>query len=295
MITERCDISCAHCYFSCHPSSGADMTRQEAEDYINEAAAIPSMRWVSFTGGEPFLLLELLKALVPYVAERGMKSECVTNCSWATSPERIRDELEELAGLGLDALNISVDDFHQAHVPFERVRNCYEAARGLGLKTVIMCTTSKSSRLRLEEISRLLGGGVYILGRRRPESFSAIGVESAFTPIGRATELPLEERIIGDKSLEGPCDAVLRDIGVKPGGEVMPCCSAASQLEALKVGNIADGGLPRLLEDAWKGPIFNILSSKGPLGLPKAAFGDGPYVNKCHLCHELLKDTVERP
>jgi len=290
MITERCDASCAHCWFSCGPASGVDMTRREAEGYIDEAASIPSMRWVSFTGGEPFLLPELIRALIPYAADRGLRTECVTNCAWATSREKAAEELEGLAGLGLDALNVSADDFHQAQIPFERVRSCHDAAKEIGLKTVIMCTTSRSSRLRLIEIARLLGGGIYVLGGDRPERFSAIGVESAFTPVGRAASLPVDERITGGSTIEGPCEAVLRDIGVRPRGDVMPCCSAASRLEALRVGNISNGGLSELLETAWDQPVFNILATEGPVGLREGKNArDGSYVNRCHLCHELLK------
>jgi hypothetical protein len=290
MITERCDASCAHCWFSCGPASGADMTRREAEGYIEEAASTPSMEWVSFTGGEPFLLPGLVKALIPYAVDRGLRTECVTNCAWATSRAKATDELEELAGLGLDVLNISADDFHQAQIPFERVRSCVDAARELGLKTVIMCATSRSSRLKLNEITRLLGGGVYVLGGARPENFSVIGVESAFTPVGRAAGLRMDERVTGGSIIEGPCEAVLRDIGVRPGGDVMPCCSAASQLEALRVGDISNGGLPELLKAAWERPIFKILTTKGPVGLGGTKdTGYGSYVNKCHLCHELLK------
>jgi MoaA/NifB/PqqE/SkfB family radical SAM enzyme len=266
------------------------MTRREAEGYIDEAASIPSMRWVSFTGGEPFLLPELIRALIPYAADRGLRTECVTNCAWATSREKAAEELEGLAGLGLDALNVSADDFHQAQIPFERVRSCHDAAKEIGLKTVIMCTTSRSSRLRLIEIARLLGGGIYVLGGDRPERFSAIGVESAFTPVGRAASLPVDERITGGSTIEGPCEAVLRDIGVRPRGDVMPCCSAASRLEALRVGNISNGGLSELLETAWDQPVFNILATEGPVGLREGKNArDGSYVNRCHLCHELLK------
>jgi len=266
------------------------MTQREAEGYIDEAASIPSMEWISFTGGEPFLLPGLVKALIPYAIDKGFMTECVTNCSWATSRARAAEELEELAGLGLGVLNVSADDFHQAEIPFERVKSCIEAARDLGLRTVIMCTTSQSSRLRLNEIVGLLGGGVYIIGGVRPENFSVIGVESAFTPVGRAANLPVDERIIGESSVVGPCEAILRDVGVRPGGDVMPCCSAASQLEALRVGNISNGGLPELLKAAWEKPIFSILATVGPAGLIEMkGAGHGSYVNKCHLCHELLK------
>jgi len=293
LLTERCDIACAHCWLG--PSSdGADMSLDEARRYIDQAARIPSMEWVSFTGGEPFLLPELLNELVGYASAKGLKTECVTNCSWAETPEKTEETLKTLKESGLDVVNISADNFHQEFVPFENVMNCFEAAKSLGVKTVIMSAAQAGGTLRLAEIINSLGPDeIGTLGEgESTEGLSAIAVETGFIPVGRGAEVPRDRRLIGESLIEGPCRLVLRDIGIDPEGELLACCSAASLLERGRLGSVIETGIMQLLDDAGEQPLFKILSEWGPSSLADSlgiSWRDG-FVSRCHLCHEVLKD-----
>jgi MoaA/NifB/PqqE/SkfB family radical SAM enzyme len=157
LTTERCNIACSHCWFSSGPDKTAQMELGEARGYIDQAGEIPSVRWISFTGGEPLLLPEMLRRLIGYASEKGLKTECVTNCFWASTEEEALMHLGRLKDAGLDVINISADDFHQRHIPFDRVRNCYRAAERLGLKVVIMSAVSRSSMMGAREVVKLLG------------------------------------------------------------------------------------------------------------------------------------------
>jgi organic radical activating enzyme len=42
------------------------MSLGEARGYVDEASGIPSVEWISFTGGEPFLLPMILNEIVCY-------------------------------------------------------------------------------------------------------------------------------------------------------------------------------------------------------------------------------------
>ena len=292
LLTERCDIACAHCWLGQSPN-GADMPLDEAWGYIDQASRIPSVEWISFTGGEPFLLPGLLNELVGYASAKGLRTECVTNCSWADTPEKTEESLKTLKGAGLDIVNISADDFHQEFVPFENVRNCFEAAKRLGLKTVIMSAAQACGTLSLEEIINRLGPeDIGTLGEAKSaEGLSAIAVETGFIPIGRASKLPRDKWLIGESQTEGPCRLVLRDIGIDPGGELLACCSAASVLERGRLGSVAGTGIHRRLDDAGENPLFEILSEQGPSSIADSlgiSWRDG-FVSRCHLCHEVLK------
>jgi organic radical activating enzyme len=293
LLTERCDIACAHCWLG--PSSnGADMTFDEAKGYIDQASSIPSVEWISFTGGEPFLLLRRLNELVGYASAKGLRTECVTNCSWAETPEKTEEKLKSLKTSGLDVVNISADDFHQEFVPFENVRNCYEAAKSLGLKTVIMSAAQAGGALRLEEIINRLGSDdIGTVGdEKSTEGLSAIAVETGFIPVGRGAQLPRDKWQIGESQIEGPCRLVLRDIGIDPGGELLACCSAASFSARGRLGSVDETGIQQLLDDTCELPLFKILSEQGPssladsLGIPWR----DRFVSRCHLCYEVLKD-----
>jgi MoaA/NifB/PqqE/SkfB family radical SAM enzyme len=215
ILTERCDAECIHCWFSSGPNRTLSMEPHEARGYIDQAAEVSTVEWISFTGGEPFLMPEALVELVGYASGRGFMVECATNCSWATSRRQAERRLSELADAGLDNVNISMDDFHQRHIPFERVRNCYEASKELGLKAVILCASSRSNTLGIDEIRLRLGDErIHNIRAGRPTSpVSALAVETGFIPVGRAASIPEEEWLIGDGPLDGPCEEVLRDIG----------------------------------------------------------------------------------
>ena len=270
------------------------MKLEEAITYIDQAQEIPSMEWISFTGGEPFLMPEMLLRLVGYASDKGLRTECVTNCFWAKTKEKAEKKLQKLVSSGLDVINISADDFHQRYVPFERVRNCYNAAKRLGLKIVIMCTVSKSSTLNIREVARKLDyEGIRIIGEEKPKPrASALGKEMGFIPVGRAAEIPKEEWLIGDGPVEGPCRTVLRDIGIAPSGRVLPCCSAAGLVKGASIGNAKQNTLTNLLKEASKRRLFKILSTEGPVGLSKLLESkrNNYYVNRCHLCYEVLTD-----
>jgi len=293
LITEQCNVECSHCWFSSGPDKTAHMELDDALGYIDQAREIPTVKWISFTGGEPFLLPEMLQRIVAYASERGLYTECVTNCFWARTEEEAGRRLERLADAGLDVVNISADDFHQRHVSFDRVSNCYEAAKRMGLRIVIMCAVARSSMLTVREVAKKLGEAeIRIVGEGTPtEAASALAVETGFIPAGRGAEIPEDEWLIGDGPIDGLCKAVLRDIAIDPFGRVLPCCSAAGLAEVAWVGDAGRGGLRELIEEAGKRTLFKVLSTEGPMGLQRLLGSRRKnYVNRCHLCYDVLTD-----
>jgi hypothetical protein len=266
------------------------MSRYDAQDYIDKASRVQSVEWISLTGGEPMLQPSLVEGLVAYASGRGLKTELVTNCNWAATPEKATGTVKRLSDAGLDVLNISADDFHQATISFERVRNCYGAAKGLGVKMVVMTALRKSSRLRLNDVARLLGDDIPRPGEASGEN-AALGVESGFSPVGRGASIPREEWWLDASLLSGGCQTVLRDVGVTPGGDLLPCCSASATLPGFSPGNLDDWDLDELLGNVWKSDVFKVLGEKGPMGLLGKP-PEGVYVNKCHLCNEVLRPIL---
>jgi len=293
ILTERCNVACAHCWFGSGPGKTASMKLHEALDYIDQAREIETVKWISLTGGEPFLLSRTLPRLVEHASTMGLSTECVTNCFWAVTPRAAERKLSGLRDAGLDVIDVSADDFHQRHIPFERVRNCYEAAKNLEIKVVIMCAASKSGKLRIQEVARLLGNDeIRIVGEADPrESPTALAIETGFIPVGRAAEIPEEEWLV-DGGIEGVCRVALSDIAIAPSGKVLPCCSVAGLAQIAVMGNARLCRLKRIVEDAGSRRLFKILRAEGPIGLQRLV---GPmrrerYVNRCHLCHAVLTD-----
>lgn len=277
LLTDRCNVTCDHCWFSCGPNRTETMSQVTAEKVINQSRGLGA-RWVSFTGGEPFLEPLLMLGLVRYVSEMGFYTEAVTNCGWAETPEAASETLRPLSEAGLTALNMSVDDFHQMHVPLEWVRNCFNAAKMLGLKPVFMVATRKSCRITAASLSKLMGDpDIQVLGEPRKPNPSALVMETPFTPVGRGGGIINDAVVEPLEAATLRCESALTDIGVTPGGDVLPCCGPLGCREDTVLGNIHDESLEQILARAWRDDRFKRIRD--------GFQASGSYVSCCHACY----------
>ncbi len=264
------------------------MTLEQAKKYI-DAAAANGARWISFTGGEPFLVYDLLQGLTAYASGKGLHSEAVTNCNWATSNEKALQQMSPLKEDGLDTLNMSVDDFHQETIPLTRVKNCFEAAKRLELKPVLMITVKKKSDITAHRIAALLEDpDIQVLGAEKLPNPSALAMETHFTPVGRGEKTPRHQLKLTHVETES-CRSMLTDIGVKPNGDVMPCCGPLAAQNDAAIGNLQEESLRYILEKAWDNPWLREIYKKGPRQL------DGSYVGLCHMCVQAYRKGKEGP
>ena len=272
LLTYRCNAKCRHCFFECSPSRTGVMPRQTAQRVINESLSLGA-EWVSFSGGEPFLEHDLLKELVTLSSGKGLKTEVVTNGFWGKTKEEAYSALKPLIEAGLDVLNLSVDDLHGEYVPIESVRNAYWAAVDLGLKIVLMVSTGRDSGITSGSLPELLGDDrIQLAGKSRIINPTAVIFETQFTPIGRGADLNYDPVLF----TEVRCNEVLRDIGIAPNGDIMPCCGPLGTKTVL--GNINDEGLGVILDRAGRDPRHKRIRE----GLKV----EGSYSSRCHACVE---------
>ena len=243
---------------------------------IEEAAELGA-EWISITGGEPFLEPDLLKALIEYAYEKGLKTEVVSNGFWAETSEKAESTLSPLWRLGLDVINLSVDDFHQEYVPIQHVKNAYDAAKKLGLKIVIMTATSNNNQITAETIPALLQDEkIQKIGGQLVRDPNALLAETPITPAGCGKSInDLEYTLI----TEVKCREALRDIGIGPYGTVYPCCGPLAT--RIDLGNIKYSNLKNILKEAEKDEIM--------ASIRKGVTISGVYTSKCHVCVSLLE------
>ncbi|MFH2111474.1 MAG: radical SAM protein [Candidatus Bathyarchaeota archaeon] len=277
LLTDRCNVACGHCWFSCGPDRTETMPQATAEKAIDQSKGLGA-HWVSFTGGEPFLEPRLLLGLVRYASEKGFYTEVVTNCSWATTTEAAAETLRPLSEAGLTALNMSVDDFHQEHIPLERVRHCFSAVKMLGVKPVFMVATRNGSRITAGSLSNLMGDpDIQVLGEPRKPNPSALAMETPFTPIGRGGCITPDAVVELLEAATIRCESALADIGVTPGGDVLPCCGPLGCREDAVLGNLRDESLEQILARAWKDDRLTRIRD--------GFQASGGYASRCHACY----------
>ncbi len=137
MLSYRCSATCRHCMYACSPRWEADwISERDLERGLTLLA-----RWIEpspwgadtislnhglhFTGGEPFLNVDLLLRATEIAHELGIPSLFVeTNCYWCRDDATTRDHLRQLCTAGLRGIMISVNPFYAEYVPFERTDRC---------------------------------------------------------------------------------------------------------------------------------------------------------------------------
>ncbi|MBW2056183.1 MAG: radical SAM protein [Deltaproteobacteria bacterium] len=299
LLTFRCNAMCRHCCFEAGPERTDRMPIEDARRFVREVSRAGG-RGVVFTGGEPFVEYETLRAVVAEAGRLGLRVRIVTNGLWAASERHARRLLRVLCQEGLKTLTVSYDEPHEACVPGERVRTAVAVALDLGLRVIV------SSAILDGDLESAVSS---LLERLDLPPHPSLWVKPGHvSPNGRALSsfdsssfagLDLSS---GAKRLDGPCAFVVAEPVVTPAGDLAACCSPATATRTgfrpeFVVGNLHRTSLRRLQEDLETDPLFLFLMLRGPWALRQVAGESGvepdtrtPIVNQCDLCAALLHD-----
>ncbi len=293
LLTYECTSRCIHCCYRAGPGGGETMSVSEVEGYLTAVAGQP-LEWILLFGGEPFTCYDLLRECVALAAPLAPVL-VFTNGYWATDPDTARHRLAGLQAAGLDYILFSVDAFHQAHVPLERIAVGIEAARQLGYRTIAVdnrCLSTpeadnpfnRRTRELMARLAELCDLSDVDVGRGPARPVGRAADELPFRDFyasasPRSTECPLPDYLGGD--LRAPTG-----VEIHPGGWVNLCAGLA-------LGNARQRPLSEILAeyDPDAHPIIRLLAQEGPPGLLRLAqrhgyASDEGYMDGCHLCYQ---------
>ena len=143
-ITDRCNLSCTHCYSSSCPGSDTDneLSTAEALALIDDLSA-SGVPLILFTGGEP-LLREDIWVLARYASGKGIMTALSTNGTLISKSiaKKIRECGIGYAGISLDGARAETHDrFRNSTGAFERsvaaFSNCVEAGVRCGARVTL--------------------------------------------------------------------------------------------------------------------------------------------------------------
>jgi MoaA/NifB/PqqE/SkfB family radical SAM enzyme len=220
---------------------------------LEQIAAVGTVEWVFFEGGEPFLYYPILWRGVVHAARLGLRVGLVTNAYWATS---LHDALRWLEGLGsVQLLHVSSDDLHHGGDPqaLARVEYAVAAAERLDIPVATLRVEPDDILFRGRAADKLAPGRT-----RRPAA--------AF-----------------DRCPHEQLDEPTR-IHVDPLGFVHVC-------QGITIGNVFEAPLREIVRRYRPAshPIVGPLLRGGPCELAHALeldvdANDVGYVDACHLC-----------
>jgi hypothetical protein len=275
LLTYQCTFECDHCFVWGSPWQSGTLTLTDLDAILNTARVHPTLEWIYFEGGEPFLYYPTLLRAVTKAHQAGFKVGIVSNAYWATSPEDALESLQPFQDL-VEDLSISSDLFHYSEKISEQVSNAQKAALSLGIPIGLICIT------RPEESASPAGVGVIAEGESsvmyRGRAASALAPHADGHDWESFTECPFEN---------------LRDpsrIHLDPLGYLHIC-------QGISIGNLFQESLNQICEsyDPDDHPITTPLLTGGPAELRRRydLELDDRFADACHLCYQsrvALKD-----
>ena len=168
-ITDRCNLSCTHCYSRSGPgcTTEGELTTAEAYGVIDDLAAM-GVPLILFTGGEPLMRADIWE-LATHARSRGLRMALSTNGTLITPgiAHRIRDCGIAYAGISLDGANAETHDrFRNSPGAFDQTLRAFAACKEAGLRCGVRVTLTKENCHELEalvDLSLSLGASRFCL------------------------------------------------------------------------------------------------------------------------------------
>jgi len=261
---------------------------------IDEAARVPSIGRIAFTGGEAFLLGRDLDTLIARAHALGFETRVITNGYWAVNEAAARTRVGALLEAGLDEIMLSTGTFHQRFVPVERIVHAARATTSAGIGTRIAIETCDQQSFDETILRERLGDA---LAART----LALSHDPWITDAGGRGETALTHerlRAGGGARADGSCAVIMTTLAVTPGQRLIACCGfPLEELPGLEIGSIADRRLDDVIRDAPDDLLKMWLHVAGPMGIAQTVAEyepgfvlPGDPVSICDACIALQRD-----
>jgi radical SAM protein with 4Fe4S-binding SPASM domain len=168
-LTDRCNLSCEHCYSMSGPDRDTEheLTTAEALAFIDDLAAM-GIPLILFSGGEPLLRHDVWE-LADHAAAKGIKIALSTNGTLITTDiaGKIKTSGIEYVGISLDGATAATHDRFR-HLPgaFDRSVAAFALCCEAGIRCGVRVTLTKENFGELEELidlARSLGASRFCL------------------------------------------------------------------------------------------------------------------------------------
>ncbi len=295
-FTHHCNIQCAHCYNFSGPHMKSE--RIDSAEMLRIVADMPrtGMADMNLTGGEPFMYMDTVLALVRAAREAGVPAiSMYTNGFFAKTADNCRRVLLSLKDAGFmndlgrdqDHIKVSAGVYHQEFLAFDVIITLIRVYHEVfGKKIIVDYEALDNWREVQNEIrDKLRAAGV---GALVDIHFRQI------TPVGRGAQFDpqLEHQPLSSFPSCGFIDEIVFD----PDGSVRPCCGMNFDNHGIAVGTIDGDGLKTLLMRTENNPILQFIA-RHPIGDIFAYLDKPPtktgYANICNVCHDAVGGLKE--
>jgi hypothetical protein len=278
LLTYECTSECDHCFLYCGPNATGKFTLDGIRRVLAQAAALGTVEWIFYEGGEPFLYHPVVVAATALARDLGFKVGVVTNCYWATAEEDAALWLAPLHDRDLTELTVSDDEFHHGEEEETPAKVAARVAGKIGVPSSSICIakpTLAPPGEGQEKGAPVVGGGAMFRGRAADKLTEGLPRR----PWRDLASCPHEE-------LAAP-----QRVHVDPFGYAHLC-------QGLVMGNVWETPLATTVReyDVARHPVAGPLARGGPAELARVydLSPDEGYVDECHFCYEMRKRLLER-
>lgn len=313
LTTDQCTAACDHCCMNSSPDRKDRLSLDHLKRGIDQLEALGELGVVVFAGGEPLLTKNTLLEAIKYCFDRGVATRLVTSCSWGVTSSKAETIVRQLRDAGLREINLSVDDYHLPFIPFEHVKNVWDASHGVGFSSVVIaCNSHCESTITPEWVEDKLN-------RKLPRSYDDLGIRLPDLPapeedgtrylisnskiqiLGRGKEA-LDSSVVrlpeSQDALDTPCQWAVRSPAISPRGDLLACCGhEVGSNSFLNFGSLEEADATQLLSDACDDVLVVGVSTIGPYALLKFAQSYEPdlhagreFRSVCEVCSVVTDD-----
>ncbi len=161
-----CSSRCGHCLYACSPKWDKLYLSVNTAQLLCEKIKSLGCHSIHIGGGEPFLDIDSLVTICFEIQNAGLAIEYIeTNSSWYKNREEAVSILNRLKQRGVSTLLISISPFHNAYIPFGKVKGVIETCQEIGINVFPWISDfitdishlPETSTHSLDEYSRVFG------------------------------------------------------------------------------------------------------------------------------------------
>jgi hypothetical protein len=289
LMTRECPLHCRHCSIDAGPDHHECMPLDRIDPWLKGIKETGTVDILAVSGGEPFVRRDVLGEIFFCANRYNLKALAVTSGIWAASiaqAKRVLDSLPEFF-----ALEISADEFHEEHIPLERIRNAATAAVEKGIKVIIGLVHYRDAGFK-DRLSAVLGNDLL-----KEVEF----LENTVKSVGRAQKNCLVSPEYVDHLPMGSCRLLAAPV-VRYDGRVMACCNDNCMHvddHCLWLGDLNTESFVDIHRKADKSLLIQALRTIGPKGVIDLVVEEGwewmpRHYDKDSIC-DLCRDIISSP
>lgn len=280
--TAECNLHCPHCFVK---QNKITLNTQKSLTFLENS--VPNIQKIGFSGGEPFLNLDFLLAVIKKTVQLDLLfDQIMTNGTWWKNPEELHSTLKKIQEAGYDGkIGLSWDIFHNQN--YQKIEHFVETVQNFFGKDSINIQSVKPYKGGSLPPSRHFVASIPLSAgdtpATPPENHTTQKIfhknykkwNDAFKQFTKKhPEIPVyilpQTFTSQDKRAwkspfwfkEDYCEGPGQVLYIHPNGKIAPCCGFANENEQLFIGTI-DEDFQTVMENARNNKLVKICYETG--------------------------------